>query len=85
MQILLSCTVSIEIVIPSVMSSIIMILFSSALFHLTIKLRKNSVKVFWSYLEQKISIKFNDMKLLLGQHRLKQRDKSDTGNSLGTI
>ena len=25
------------------------------------------------------------MKLLLGQHRLKQRDKSDTGNSLGII
>ena len=85
MQILLSFTVSIEIVIPSVMSSIIMILFSSALFHLTSKLRKNSVKVFWSYLAQKISIKFNDMKLLLGQHRLKQRDNSDTGNSLGII
>lgn len=82
---LLSCTVSIEIVTPSVMSSIIMILFSSALFHLTIKLRENSVKVFWSYLAQKISIKFNDMKLLLGQHRLKQRDKSDTGNSLGIV
>ena len=63
-QMLLSCTVSIEIVIPSVMSSIIMILFSSALFHLTIKLRKKYVKAFWFYLAQNISINFNDIKLL---------------------
>ena len=68
---LLSCTVSFEVVNLSVVISMIMISFTSASIHQTIKLWKNPVKLFWSYLAQTTSINFNDMKLLL---RLLKKD-----------